>query len=298
MCDMLFKCLELLFLKLPEFWSWTVMRPICPTLLLFFVTFSSASFGQGVSVGRDGIKLSGFGDVDEQKTLDYWVESEKHSSLAHLNLQIDLIEQICVLDESETEKLQLAARRVVAQRVASGKNQLNRFMLSSGLVKGDLSKMPEKGLENPLYITGAGSLDEGVVYFRSEFEVEAVEEKFWQKMLASMLGEEQMRRFESYQIQRNKELLRIAVDQEIAQLDQQVCLFPEQRATIRKSVLAALESKVTWSNPNTPPEAAELADSEFDTLGEKALRPQQLERLELLRNTPRANVGWRDPNRR
>lgn len=268
------------------------MHSFRSALFLCVALMPLVCFGQGVSVGRDGVKLSGFGDVDEQKTLEFWEQAEKASSLAHLKLQIDLIANVCELDEAETEKLTLAARRVVARRVASGKSQLKRFMISSGLVQGDLTQLPENEDENELYFTGAGSVEEGIVYVRSEFEVEVVEEVFWRKMLASMLSETQVQRFENYQIQRNKELLRIAVDQKLVVLDQQVCLFPEQRAEVRKSVLDSLEQQVTWSTPNTSTEAAELAGGEFDPLAEKLLRPRQLERLELLKNTPHANVGW------
>ncbi len=96
---------------------------------------AQTALAQGVSVGPDGVKLSGFGVVDEQKSIDAWAANEKKNMMDPLVLQIELIQEVCDLNEEATAKLHLAAQGVVSRRLLSGRNQLLKFIVDSDLIE-------------------------------------------------------------------------------------------------------------------------------------------------------------------
>ena len=57
--------------------------------------------GQGVSVGRDGVKLSGFGKVDQDATVSFWADYEQKDSTIALRLHINLSSKYVIFPQSK-----------------------------------------------------------------------------------------------------------------------------------------------------------------------------------------------------
>ena len=102
--------------------------------LALTMLLSSVLAAQGVSTVGGQVKLSGFGQVDAEKTVQHWVDQQKQRMSSELELLVDRIAEVCQLEESETKKLRLAVKGVVSKRVTAGRLQLQKFMYTSGLV--------------------------------------------------------------------------------------------------------------------------------------------------------------------
>ena len=110
------------------------LRLSATLVLVCFLQSSLLAQGIGVSVMNNRVQLTGFGEVDLEKTTDAWADSLREEISQKMELQIAQVVDICGLTESETKKVQLAVKGIVSKRIASGSEQVRAFALSSGLV--------------------------------------------------------------------------------------------------------------------------------------------------------------------
>jgi hypothetical protein len=116
---------------------WRPMKFSTLVRILLLAT-STRAIAQGVSVGPQGVKLMGYGDIDVDKTTERWEETTTQRIDALIDLQIECLTQQCGLTPTQVDKLQLAKTGIVKKKVASGLEQLRIFMIESELIEGDL----------------------------------------------------------------------------------------------------------------------------------------------------------------
>ncbi len=276
-----------------------LMRHVGITIGLVLLACKSLP-AQGVSNGPRGTKFHGFGEVNGQKTVDFWADNEKQNTEGSLHLQIELIRGVCNLTDAEEAKLRLAAKGVISRRIASGRAQLTKFIVDSELVeKAPEGTRIEENPQNKLRAFGATQLPDGVVYLSTEFEVPATEDPLWTKILESTLSEEQLRLLNEHYIQRNETFLQTAITLSIADLDQRIFLSDEQKKQMSQYFFELFENQVTPLMPMTVTQARNIVRPAFRDLShfKDQLRPSQFNRLSALRNQPRASMGWGSPSR-
>lgn len=278
--------------------SWQV---VFGSLLLF--TTSCPLWAQGVSTGVFGTRLTGFGDVDVEKTVDFWAENERSNIEQILNLHIDLMESVCSLSQEQAQKLRLAVKGVVARHMAEGRTQFQQLLLDVQLIQEEQlnGSVPKpKEYANKLRVFGASKLEEGVVFLRTEFEFAPTQDELWTKVLASALSDEQLEELEAYYVARNSNFLKSAIERELLDLSQQVFLNEEQQGKLQEHFYSMFEDEITPQFPISILQASKLIRPSVNSLDELKvhLRPIQITRLETLKNSPRASVGWgRGPSR-
>lgn len=251
---------------------------------------------QGVSAGPRGVKLNGFGQVDLEKTVDFWSDLEQSKSTEMIQLHIELIQQVCQLSEAETNKLMLAAKGVVSRRLASGRAQLTEFIYESDLVDRPTDALKNsKDYANKLRAFGAGKVCDGIVYLRTEFDTPVSEDPLWTNVLKSTLSDAQLETFQAFSIQRNASFLATAISLAITELDHDIFMSDGQKEELQEYFFELLRPQVTEVNPMTVTQARLIVRPEFEQIAqfENLIRSSQFERLKSLKQEqPRASVGW------
>lgn len=272
------------------------------TAIAFTLMLAARVQGEGVAVGRDGVTLSGFGEVDPDKTVQHWADREQTDIKTRLNLQIELLTDACELGEANVKKLRLAAQTITARRIAAGREQVMRFLYDSSLVTAD-EELPEarvRSRDDVWLPYGAGNLNNGIVEFKGEFSTPLLEHPLWVKVLRSSLSDAQMKKYEDLRKQRNRALLSTAISMALSEMDQQIYLSEKQIRDIHAHALDSLGSEVTSKSPASLREANSMTRIMFRDADvfKPFLRSTQIERLQFIRdNKVRSSVGWGSPTR-
>lgn len=270
------------------------------TVIAFSALCTDVSRSQGVSVGRDGVKLMGFGDVDVPKTLENWEERTRRHITSRINLQIELLETVCELEQPDIDKLRLAAQGVAARRLAAGRKQLELFIYDSGLAPRQQAEedTPPRTSNDRLIATGAGKTANGVVEFKTAFEQPLMEHPLWLKMLQASLNSDQHQKYQDYCRGRNLKYLSTAITLAIADLNTAVFLSETQSQAIFNHTLERLGPGVDTLRPASIEQARTMTNPIFKESENfrEFLRPSQMKRLEDLKaDTPKTQVGWSAP---
>lgn len=267
-------------------------------VLILLLATSNRTIAQGVSVGPQGVKLMGYGDIDVEKTMERWDETTSQRIDALIDLQVECLTQQCALTPTQVDKLQLAKSGIVKRKVASGLEQLKRFMIESELIEGDLPTVSKMESADKLLISGARKDTDtpGVVLFRTTFEKPLFEQSLWQGVLKSNLSSQQ---FEQYVLNcrtRNSNFVETALDYGIAEIDGAVCLTEQQRTDIEAKLKDLLLSQVTVSFPTNADEATALVQPTLAdrTLIDPVLSERQRNALDDYTNLKNwVGVGWK-----
>jgi predicted component of type VI protein secretion system len=232
---------------------------------------SSALAAQGVSVDGNGVvRLSGFGQVDIEKTVQHWVEQHEPRMSSEFELRVDRIAEVCQLEESETKKLRLAAKGVVSKRINAARLQIRKFAFKSGLVEEDPGIDQEFEGRDELKLYSAQKHGEGTVEFASRFAVPMIDHPLWQATLKRALTDEKLKLYSDYRITTNTRVLRHGIDYWLSELDAKVILTDQQRTALTSRLLTRLSSEVTPFFPRMVRQARNLAKSSYrndDSLG-------------------------------
>ena len=255
--------------------------------------FISTAFAEGVMVGRDGVKLNGFGNVDLDKTIAHWAENERQILGSELDLRIELLTNVCELKDREVNKLRLAAKAVVRRRMSSGKEQLTQFIYESGLVAPD-EELNHVDYEDKLVPFRAKSLDNGLVHISTRFEQPLDQRPMWTKVLKNSLSESQWSKYQKHRITRNTGILKAAVSAGISDLDDSIFLTQADRSNLINSIVTDLSKTVTLDRPSNMKQANEIARSYIKQIEnlKPHLRASQYARLEQLANEVKGGVSW------
>ncbi|MEM7456189.1 MAG: hypothetical protein AAF456_17720 [Planctomycetota bacterium] len=253
--------------------------------------------GQGVSVTRDGPVLSGFGEVDLEKTVELWQESEIADIERTMQLQVDQIISVLQLDENESRRLQVAVKGITAERIESGVQQIRRFAVKSQLVNAPEDEGEDFEFEphNRLQVYGAGRAGDQAVRLQTYFETPLTEHPLWMRTLQNTLSEEKFERYQQYRVARHQAHLDAAIQAWIADLDSQLFLSTEQADQLRTLMSDQLSARVTPDGPASLPGAREVVSMEFDNNSlETVLSEAQIEhrRETFERNNLRTGVIW------
>ena len=262
--------------------------------LALTMLLSSVLAAQGVSTVGGQVKLSGFGQVDAEKTVQHWVDQQKQRMSSELELLVDRIAEVCQLEESETKKLRLAVKGVVSKRVTAGRLQLQKFMYTSGLVEEDPKIDQEFEEKDKLNFYGGSRAREGAVEFQTYFSVPMIEHPLWQKTLERSLTDEKFVLYFDHCVAANEKVLRHAIDHWVAELNSKVILAGDQAAKITSHMATKLIPEVTSVFPRTVRQASKIIESTFgpaDSLDE-LLNKKQIELRESADNARRAGVRW------
>ena len=261
--------------------------------LALTILLSSVLAAQGVSVDGNGVvRLSGFGQVDIEKTVQHWVEQHEQRMRSEFELRVDRIAEVCQLKEAATKRLRLAAKGVVSKRIDSARLQIQKFAFTSGLVEDDPGIDQEFEAKDKLILRSANGLDDGTVEFASRFAVPMIDHPLWQTTLKRALTDEKLKVYSDYRIAANTRVLRNGIDYWVSQLDAKVILTDQQKTTLTNRLATRLSSKVTPVFPRTVGQARNLARYSYhndDSLGE-LLNQKQIElrsRIDI-----RSGVSW------
>jgi len=254
---------------------------------------SNVLAAQGVSTDRDGnVRLSGFGQVDIEKTVQYWVDQHEPRMRSEFELRVDRIAKVCQLDESETKRLRLAAKGVVSKRIDAGRLQIRKFAFTSGLVEEDPKIDQEFEASDTLKLSRANRIEEGTVEFGSRFIVPMIDHPLWQTALKRALTDEKLKVYSDYRIAANKKVLDHAINYWVSDLDSKVILTDEQVTAITNLFTNRLTSKVTPVFPRTVVQGRNMvkySSREDDSLDE-LLNEKQIELKS--KHVIRSGVGW------
>lgn len=262
--------------------------------LSFSVQEIHAQFG--VSVNNGNVTLTGFGEVDLEKTVEFWSASHRDLINQKMELLIVQVDDVCGLTDKETQKLKLSVKGIVSRRIAAGQEQVELFAQKSGLVEpeGDLQEK-EYPKHDRLTIYSASPQEEGVIQFSSFFGTSLTDHPLWDKALESSLSPEQLELYERHRIGLNRKFLHAAIDLWVAEINAQVFLTPSQVEAVTASLRENLNPSVTTSFPvsfkNAKIFVEERYSSQADSLGE-LLNEKQTQRRKVLLEAPRGRVGW------
>lgn len=262
--------------------------------LALTILLSNVLVAQGVSVAGDNVQLSGFGEVDAEKTVQHWVDQEKQRMSSELGLRVDRIAEVCQLEESETKKLRLAVKGIVSKRINAGRLQLQKFVFASGLVDEDPEIDQEFEKKDKLNFYGGSRAVEGVVEFRTYFSVPMMDHPLWQKTLEKSLTDEKLKLYSDYRVAANTRVLRHAVDHWVTDFNSKVILTEQQATSIANHMTNKLVPDVTPVFPRTIRQASKIIESSFgpaDSLNE-LLNQKQIELRESAAKARSASVGW------
>lgn len=271
------------------------MPPLVLATILFFC-FLTNLFSQGVAVGPNGIKLPGFGEVDLEKTVEHWANLQREQIVGKMDLQIARIIAVCELDELEAKKFRIAAKGVISKRIAVGSQQIKEFAFESGLVQVKTEIEGTYASQDKLKFYGARQAADGVVEFKSYFDLPLFEHPLWKNTLKKTLSPKRFERYKQHQLATNQRLFEIGIDSWIANLNSEVFLSADQIVQIKARIEELLNDSVTISSPATLKQAVHTVDKEFGTnaesLGELLNEQQTARRLFLLKPQQRVGVGW------
>ena len=270
-------------------WIWRRLFGCALSMCLF-----SCAFAEGVTVGPDGVKLRGFGDVDLEKTVEYWATNAEQKITGELNLRIEMLTDVCDLKEREVKKLRLAVIAVAKRRLSSGKDQLTQFIYESELVD------PEENhehveFEDKLIPYRAKSLDDGIVRFATRFERPLDQQPLWKKVLKNSLSEKQWARYEEHRRSRNRSILNVAVSAEIADLDDNLFFTETSRSELTETVMKELSTQITLDRPSNTKQAKEIVGPFFANIEnfQDHLQPSQFQQLKTInREDNGGGIGW------
>lgn len=282
-------------------------------VFLVSVAIATSGFAQfggggmlGVNFGPDGPKLSGFGDVDLEKTVEYWVERNDKKVVPQMELYLQRLSEVCQLDETDTTRLRFALKGVLNRRTKSASLQIEQFAYQSGLVElppdqqQDNADVDEEAKDD-LVISSAALKGDGLVALGAEFKRPFHEHPLWIATLEKTLTPQQLEDYRNYQLENNRRNLYLAIDVWVASLDSEVSLSPAQIDSITQHIRQQLMPKVTTTYPRKINEASELVEQSYglkeDSLG-SLFSPQQVGlRKELKYREPGPKTSWTLPNR-
>lgn len=272
-----------------------------------------AAQGIGVSSGPNGVRLSGFGDVNLEKTVENWSKLQREEIQLRTELQIQQIRDTCGLSDNESKKVRLAVKGIISKRLAAGNEQIHEFALNSGLVEkdpdendGDENEKVDEEKDygpNRLKFYGARPMPEGVVNLSCYFETPLSEHPLWVKTVQKTLSAEQFEKYEAMRIDRNQKLMNAAIDSWVAQLDSQVFLTSGQMEKVTEQVRSTMKKDVTLTTPVSLKQASMMVNKQFgmdyQSLGDLLNEQQTTRREKLLpRGGGGARVSWgAGPNR-
>ncbi|QDT13127.1 hypothetical protein [Planctomycetes bacterium K23_9] len=272
-----------------------ILERVCVVLLLV-LCFPQFASSQGVSINNGRVRLTGFGDVDAEKTIEDWADRERVATTGELNLQIELLTEICGLSEGESKKLKLAAMTVSQRRLVTGRKQMRQFIYESGLVPlpPDAAEI-QKTFDDVLTPFRAKKGD-GFVVIQTRFQQALNERPLWGKVIKSTLSPAQYRKYDDHCRNRNRVFVDASVSQSLAILDAQVFLTAFQQDAIRKSVTAAMLPTITLQRPSSVGQADQNVRPWFGNRDhlKPFLRESQLKRLVKIDEVQKAGggVGW------
>jgi hypothetical protein len=210
------------------------------------------ALAQGVSISRGKVKLIGFGKIDIDKTIDYWADQERASATADLNLQAELIAEICDLSEDETAKLRHAGAAVARRRLLDGRKQMRQFIFKSKLATPDEKEpVSDEVFTDVLTPFKAAEFEVGIVALQARFEEPLHARPLWKKMLQSVLSQTQFQTYANHYRDRNRMFVNASITQAITDLDAQVYLTAEQRHSIQESVQTVLDPLINMDSPSS-----------------------------------------------
>ena len=254
--------------------------------------------GIGVAVGQGGVQLTGFGDVDLDKTVEHWAKAQRFEIGSKMNLRVTQVVKICELNESEAKKLKIAAKGIVGKRISAGQHQIEVFSKKSGLVvkAPDVPDEAEVSEQDKLRIYGANPLGNGVVELKTYFEKPISSHPFWAKTLERTLTAEQMDKYKKFRRSTNLRLFYSATEVWLSKLDSEIFLSPQQHKNILALVRKKGEELVNDSQPETFSQASDLVKKHFGKKPEMfsdQLSKPQLERFKASLNPQRGSrVSW------
>ena len=267
-----------------------------------FITSNPEVLGQGVGVaiGRNGVQLSGFGEVDLEKTLEHWSKEQRTIIQSKMELRVAQVVEVCGLNDADAKKLKIATKGIVSRRLAAGQSQIEQFSKQSGLIKPSDDEPEEQkneiADEDKLNFYGASPLGVGIVEFKTYFEKPLSTHSLWIKTLKKTLTEEQMAKYSTHRKATNLKLLRSATELWLVRLDSEIFLSPKQQSSIRQLVEKQLDKLVSASEPENFLQANQMIEKNFGKKPEviaSMLSKNQLERLKVtLQPQKGSRVTW------
>ena len=229
-------------------------------LLLFSVALEYPVFAVGIHMNNNQVTLTGFGEVNVDKTLDAWSKSEREKIEPLLNLQVDLLCKVCELNEKETKKLRIAVKGVVSKRLSHGRMQMEAFIYSSKLAKptkenvdlvSDVQLRLKTKSIDVMKPYAASETANGVVTFWTYFEEPVEDHPMMAKMMKKILSEEQRKIYEEHLLERNMSIVDAAVSLWVVDQEATLFLSKEQREKISQQAKDKFYKKVTLTYPVT-----------------------------------------------
>ncbi len=205
------------------------LKIILLTLVALGFVFEEVRGQLGVSVDNGAVQLTGFGDVDLDKTVEVWSKYNRDLINQKMELLIAQVDDVCNLTDKETQKLKLSVKGIISKRIAAGREQVEVFTQKSGLIEleGDVQQ-EEYPKHDQLSIYAASPQDEGVVQLSSFFDTPLIEHPLWSKALENALSAEQLELYQQHRIGVNRKFLNAAIDLWVAEIDAQVFLTTAQ----------------------------------------------------------------------
>lgn len=276
-----------------------------------------AQFGSGgglsVQIGPGGPLLNGFGAVDLEKTIDYWVERNNNKVTLQIDLYLQRVNEVCQLNENEAARLKLALEGVARRQTKSASLQIQEFAYQSGLVKlpqdhqeyvADIeveeAEQDDEEEKETLVIFSASLKGDGVVALGAEFKKSFLEHPSWIATLEKNLTPEQLEAYRNDRRESNLRNLYLAIDVWVAALDAEILLSTEQSDSITKHIRRQLTPKVTSRYPTKVKEASEWVEQVYgqndNSLGD-LLKPEQTGlRQAIMFREPGLKASWNLPN--
>ncbi len=260
--------------------------------------------GIGVNVGPNGPTLSGFGNVDLQKTTEFWADSQIQTILPQMELRVDQIIELCGLSEEEANRIRLAVKGVVSKRTAAASRQIEEFVYSSGLAEppSDFERGPEVMQHDQLVFFSAHPVGDGVVALGADFKLAITEHPLWINTIEKTLTASQFEKYRQFRMDHSRKLLHLAIDYWVASLESDVVLSPQQTDAVTVFIRNELDKLVTMEYPASMRQATETVEKAFagnsDSLGNLLTEKQTaLRRMRLVQPAgPKASWGTA-PNR-
>ncbi len=269
------------------------------TVLFVFVLHNQFAVAQGIGVaaGQGGVTLTGFGNVDIDKTVERWAKAQRFEIGSKMDLRVAQVVDVCGLDESEAKKLKIAAKGIVGRRISAGQRQIEVFSKKSGLTpEADVPDDVDVPEQDELQIYGASPLGNGVVGLSTYFKKPLSSHPLWTKTLERTLTAEQMKKYKEFRRVANLRLFYSAIDVWLAKLDTEIFMSTQQQANIQKMLRKQGEKLVTDRHPEKFSQASDLIIKNVGSKPEmfaKELSELQLKRLKAsLEPQQRSSVSW------
>jgi hypothetical protein len=262
---------------------------------LLLLSFAFAQ-GQGVAMGNGVVTLSGFGDVDLEKSVELWAENYRSQSTLKMDLIISRMQTICEVEENDSKKLRLTVKGIVGKQIATGRKQAAAFLMKSGVVPSD-ENLEEQEYEEDEKLTfyAASPGAESTIVIGAFFEVPITEHPLWIRAFNNTLNEIEIKRYQEFQVKQNTILIHAAIDLAIGELNAKIYLTDEQVNQLRQHLRVENADLATTSSPSTINYATRIARALANQpeLIDEFLTPKQLElRKALAPPIGVARVSW------